>query len=160
VENLYYWKPKAYRGAAACCLLLVAGICEQKNGSIGSRTRSREASAIQRATLAVRRQIENLSKRKKKASEMKSIGSINGMRRSINKRKGNDEELRGVNENKRGNAGESEESHRRKNGLMRTFIYDFSQVSFTRFSVSLLLTDLKELSFFSRNEIQRKNHQT
>ncbi|MDR1958584.1 MAG: hypothetical protein LBQ54_06030 [Planctomycetaceae bacterium] len=42
-------------------LTLLAGIREWNNVITGSRTRSREASAVQRATLPVRRQLENLS---------------------------------------------------------------------------------------------------
>jgi hypothetical protein len=62
------------------------------------------------------------------------MGSIKGMRRSINKRKGNAEELSGIdekrignvigmsgiNENKRGNTRELEESNSRKNSSLKT----------------------------------------
>jgi hypothetical protein len=49
---------------------LVANIRERKKVSNGGRPRSREASAVQRATLPVRRLIENLYNRKPKATAM------------------------------------------------------------------------------------------
>ncbi|MDR1960389.1 MAG: hypothetical protein LBQ54_15360 [Planctomycetaceae bacterium] len=67
--------PRRADGAAAPRavnpLPMVAGIRKWKNVFIGGRPRSREASAVQRATLPVRPLMENLSNMRPKATAVK-----------------------------------------------------------------------------------------